>query len=378
MGQRYAVLPLQAPHLEGNGRNFGRSFGRGYRGGRGYKEKYPQNKQKEDGIKEDVKQILLDKFDNTDKWTEEQKEGIKNTLKAQVGVYADMILKQAEEECYNTLPETDEAIPVEEEQRNFYNKLHNVAIDIAEKQFDIDQDFDIEEAIKREKSLLEKVRSGELTSYMAKSYLEEPLLYKGEIKNKYKQYVDLYNSFTTKGRKHMTDQEEVSQKGNKGSKATEKTSRPTTNQTTRESEKQKPRQPREEEKEYLNIQTVRRNGKEEVGGLKGFFIDLGNSAQRLLLKIYKKIPKVFRDSLEELGKNGFSKKWRYLLAGAVISNKLDDSREEKMREERMNFHDRVTVPHYHEPHHCEHHHYEPYYDEPDYDEPYYDDPHDDR
>lgn len=378
MGQRYAVLPLQAPHLEGNSRGFGKGF-RGYRGSRGYKGKYPQDKQKENRIKEDVENVLLDKFETTNQWTKEQKEGMKNTLKAQASVYADMILEQAESECYKTLPKEDESISVDEEQGIFYEKLHNTAIDIAERQFEIDKDFDIEEAIKREKSLLSKVQNGEMTSYEARSYLEEPLLYKGEINNSYKQYVDLYSNFTTRRReKTIETGEETRQKDNNGNKRTEATrtqkkrEQTTSNQKTNEQTRSETRGEKQEEKEYLNIKTVRRDGREEVGGVKGTFINLGIKAQRLILKIYEKIPKVFRDSLEELGKNGFSKKWRYLFLGAAIS-RLDDTHEERMSEEKMRFHQRVEVPPYDGPHHCECHHDEPHDFEPDY----YD-PHEDR
>lgn len=376
MGQRYTVLPLQAPHLEGNNSGFGRRFGRNFRGGKGYKSEYPQDKQKENKIKEDVEQVLLNKFENTNQWTEGQKKGIKNTLKAQVGVYADMILEQAEEECYNTLPDIDESISAEEEQKFFYKKLYDIAIDIAEKKFDIDQEFDIEEAINREKSVLEKIQKGELTPYAAKSYLEEPLLYKGEINNKYKQYVNLYNSFTTKGRENIKNKEKETNKETSKTRTKEESTSKQREQSQTESQ-QRTTQSKDEKEEYLNIKTVRRDAREEAGLIKGSFINLGVGVQKLILKIYEKIPKVFRDAVEELGKNGFSKKWKYLVTGAVISSKLDDSREKKMRKERMNFHDRVYVPNY-DDHHCGPHHHEPHHDEhhhcgPHHDEPYHDD-----
>lgn len=374
MGQRYAVLPLQAPHLEGDGRG----FGRGYRGGRGYQRKYPQDKQKENSIKKDVEQVLLDKFENSDQWTEEQKKGIKNTLKAQVKVYADMILEQAEEECYSKLLKSDESISVEEQQKVFYKKLYSIAMDIAEKQFEIDEDFDIEEAIKRERNVLKKVQNGELTRNKAISYLEEPLLFKGEIDNKYKQYVNLYNNFVTKKR------EEASKENQEEVKPTETTrrERQTENNTkgraqnTREqpSSNRKPEGQAvkdnkvEESKEYLQIQTVRRNGREEAGVVKGSFINLGIHAQRLILKIYEKIPKVFRDPLEEFGKNGSSRKLRYLFAGAIISDRLSGSRkrdrENSEEEIEINFREQYHYGpcHHHEPHYHDH---EPHYhDEP--------------
>lgn len=178
---RMAVEPGSAPHwLDG------------YRGGRGFRnpygshKNYTKDKQHEEAVKEEVKEILLKKFNNVKEFTDEQKEKIQNTLKYQIDIFSRAIVEQASETVeYEMENETQSYLDSVQESKDtrrltemYYRALREKATFIAEEEYNISDTFDIEEVAKREEKIYNMVISGKITKAEAKTQLEKPILFK--------------------------------------------------------------------------------------------------------------------------------------------------------------------------------------------------------
>lgn len=180
---RMVVQPGSAPQWIGSNR-----YGRRFR--RGLNREVPQeiyDKKKEKIAQKEIEKILEEKFFESEQYTEQQKAKIKNTIKAQIKYYSEAIIKQAEDDL--NIDFNEENPNYENLRELYYQELTNKAIQIAAKEFDISETFDIEEAIKKEKKVLEKVRAGEITKEEAKTILSKPTIFESR-NNRYIRYIN--------------------------------------------------------------------------------------------------------------------------------------------------------------------------------------------
>lgn len=120
--------------------------------------------QHEDEIKKKIEKILRRKIEKSEFWSEEQLEQAKNIVENQTKVAADYIYDMAKRRLND-----------DKKENKYFKKLEKKAIEIAENEAQVNPNFDIEVAIKREKEIKEKVEKGELTPEEALKAYSEPI-----------------------------------------------------------------------------------------------------------------------------------------------------------------------------------------------------------
>lgn len=120
--------------------------------------------QYEDEIKKKIEEILRRKIEESEFWSEEQLEQAKNIVENQTKVATDYIYDMAQRRLNE-----------DKKGNKYFKKLEKKAIEIAENEAQVNPNFDIEAAIKREKEIKEKVEKGELTPEEALKAYSEPI-----------------------------------------------------------------------------------------------------------------------------------------------------------------------------------------------------------
>lgn len=182
---------------------------RGYRGWRrpyGSHKNYIRDKQKENPIKEDVKEILWKKFDRVEGYTDEQRARVKNTIGFQIDIFSKIILEHAEEiveaELEDRINGYFDAVQESKETKKitemYYTELAEKAEELAIHEYDISKNFDIEKAAQKEKGIYDKLKKGEISKYEAQRLLEEPILFENTDDRRNQEIMRAYTDFREK------------------------------------------------------------------------------------------------------------------------------------------------------------------------------------
>lgn len=164
-------------------------------------------KDEETRIKEAVQNKLKQKIKDSGFWTEEQLSRAKNVEENETRVASDYVLDMAEKRIANEDPKSAQT-----KNQNYYKKLEKKCMDIAENEAQVNPNFDIEAAIKKEEEIQKKLENGEITPEEALEEYAKPIpeLNGGMMSSleKYgvKTYEDIY--------KEMAEKEKTAEKSN--------------------------------------------------------------------------------------------------------------------------------------------------------------------
>ena len=150
----------------------------------------------EDEIKKKIEGILKRKIEESKFWSEEQLEQAKNIVENQTKVAVDYIYDMAQKRLGEENKEKNE--------KKYLKKLEKKAVEIAENEAQVNPNFDMEAAIKKEQEIKEKVEKGELTPEEALKAYSEPIpdlgggMLSSLNKMGIKTYEDIYKEMTEK------------------------------------------------------------------------------------------------------------------------------------------------------------------------------------
>ena len=150
----------------------------------------------EDEIKKKIEGILKRKIEESKFWSEEQLEQAKNIVENQTKMAVDYIYDKAQKR----LGEENET----KNENKYFKKLKKKAVEIAENEAQVNPNFDMEVAIKKEQEIKEKVEKGEIIPEEALKAYSEPISDIGGgmlgslSKMGIKTYEDIYKEMTEK------------------------------------------------------------------------------------------------------------------------------------------------------------------------------------
>lgn len=150
----------------------------------------------EDEIKKKIEGILKRKIEESKFWSEEQLEQAKNIVENQTKMAVDYIYDKAQKR----LGEENET----KNENKYFKKLKKKAVEIAENEAQVNPNFDMEVAIKKEQEIKEKVERGKITPEEALKAYSEPISDIGGgmlgslSKMGIKTYEDIYKEMTEK------------------------------------------------------------------------------------------------------------------------------------------------------------------------------------
>lgn len=150
----------------------------------------------EDEIKKKIEGILKRKIEESKFWSEEQLEQAKNIVENQTKMAVDYIYDKAQKR----LGEENET----KNENKYFKKLKKKAVEIAENEAQVNPNFDMEVAIKKEQEIKEKVERGKITPEEALKAYSEPIpdigggMLGSLSKMGIKTYEDIYKEMTEK------------------------------------------------------------------------------------------------------------------------------------------------------------------------------------
>lgn len=150
----------------------------------------------EDEIKKKIEGILKRKIEESKFWSEEQLEQAKNIVENQTKTAVDYIYDKAQKR----LGEENE----NKNENKYFKKLKKKAVEIAENEAQVNPNFDMEVAIKKEQEIKEKVERGKITPEEALKAYSEPIpdigggMLSSLSKMGIKTYEDIYKEMTEK------------------------------------------------------------------------------------------------------------------------------------------------------------------------------------
>lgn len=146
----------------------------------------------EDEIKKKIEGILKRKIEKFKFWSEEQLEQAKNIVENQTKMAVDYIYDMAQKRLG------------EKNENKYFKKLEKKAVEIAENEAQVNPNFDMEAAIKKEQEIKEKVEKGEIIPEEALKAYSEPIpdigggMLSSLSKMGIKTYEDIYKEMTEK------------------------------------------------------------------------------------------------------------------------------------------------------------------------------------
>ena len=207
---RMRVEPGSTPTWE-DGRHRHRGHRGFHRGGYRGLEKYgrnsfannetnmltPEEKSFQEEVRINIEEILLLKFKKMNEFSEIEKKGIQMTIMAQIKGHSKVIFEEA---CYRVennkkLQEEMESMTEEQIEEILMEKISKEAKDIALDEFEFDCNIDINQFMKREKQVKDRIENGELTIEEAYKILKEPIIVENEELSNSQKYEEIYRAY---------------------------------------------------------------------------------------------------------------------------------------------------------------------------------------
>ena len=200
-------------------RGFGRyGYGRDFLRDHSIDISTPEEKGFEESVRSHIEEILLVKFQETNVFSEVEKQGVEMTIKAQIQGHSKVIFDEA---CHRV--ERDKRLQAEmknmtERQMEdvFMAEVEREAEKIAGDEFNFDHNIDINQFMKREKDVKERMERGEITREEAYELLREPIVvekaYDGNASHS-QRYEENYRAYNQSRRQRAQRENSSEQRG---------------------------------------------------------------------------------------------------------------------------------------------------------------------